>query len=722
MTWIKEWLLASTKIYGYIIGVINIRGDMKLSQIGLKSNDSMKAPLVLKLRENRVPSKSVVTTEVKTWNGELVNTKDIPDIKYPFAQLNPPQSEFYVNRFLDSNFIISAATSAGKTVMAELSRNGKLLYLSPLKAISQEKWEDWSSPEHSWHSLNISISTGDYQLTPDRVEEMRRADVIVMTSEMLDSRSRNMASERNDWLLDIKTLVIDEFHLLSYEGRGDKLESAIIRFTAQNPNCRLICLSATMPNVGQLADWLTKLNGKQTTTILSNYRPVTLHRHYETYMQTRDYGETERIKIERSVKIAGDFPDDKFIIFVHSKNTGAQVLRSLEEANIKSEFHSADLDKETRLKIQADFNSKDRNTLRVLVSTSTLAWGVNTPADRVVLVGLHRGLTNLISNQDVHQMCGRAGRVGKTAKSEGHAYILVPNINSDKFIEWCEKVNDIKSRMNSALDDGVATLCFHILAEVLIGTINDAQTLITWYDRTLAKFQGDDIDLEKSQEILNTLEKIKTIKKEETGLYSITGLGRVSAYLYYSPFDIYAWYRNFSYIQRENLEDDNTALAWALGNIDSLDLGYIPKHQQIISERWIEKAFDMNLSVSFQAPYCAVYNMLLNGEEELPYAALPIKRQLQSDLGRAMSALKMIDKFYGMFHFDNLWKVLEMQVRYGVGKHLIDLVSLPGIGAKRADKLYKAGVHTRKDFIEKPAQARAAITVAFYDKIIKQIG
>ena len=246
---------------------------MKLSQIGKTAdshfvkpvelatalNITLKPDAVLKvpnLTLKKIYKKEVtITKEKKVWDGKNIPTKDIEDLTYPFSELNPPQSEFCVNRFLDANFIISARTSAGKTVIAELAKNGKLLYLSPLKAISQEKRDDWTSPLHPWSHLNVSITTGDYQLTAARTQEMRDADVIVMTSEMLDSRTRNLESEKNDWLLDISTLVIDEFHLIGYAGRGDKLESAVIRFTLMNPNCRLVCLSATMPNIEELGAW-----------------------------------------------------------------------------------------------------------------------------------------------------------------------------------------------------------------------------------------------------------------------------------------------------------------------------------------------------------------------------------------------------------------------------------------------------------------------------------
>jgi replicative superfamily II helicase len=700
-----------------------MKGFMKLSEVGFLNLKPITEPAIdsgitLQLITPKKAIKTVI--EKVEWDGKQIPTSEIEDLKYPFEYLNPVQSEFYVNRFLDANFIVSARTSAGKTVIAELARNGKLLYLSPLKAISQEKRDDWTDAKHTWSNLRVSISTGDYQLTPDRVQEMRNADVIVMTSEMLDSRSRNMEHEKNDWLKQIDTLVIDEFHLIGYKGRGDKLESAIIRFTEQNPNCRIICLSATMPNVEDLAEWLTKLNNKQTVIINSDYRPVELNRHYEQYLQARSYADTENMKIYLAKQIVNTHPNEKFIVFVHTKATGQKLLNSFSSDNIKAEFHNADLDKETRISIQAQFNSNSAGSLRVLIATSTLAWGVNTPADSVVVTGLHRGL-NLIDNQDIHQMCGRAGRVGKTATGVGNAYILIPQKDSQSYIDWCDKIYPIKSKMDVTQTDGIATLCFHVIAEIMTGYITNADSLLKWYERTLARHQGIELNIDNANEILDKLEEIKMIRKGETGNYYVTGLGRVSGNLYYSPFDIYSWYMNFYKLFSNNIELNSVTLAWALCNITTYDIGYIPQPAQDEACSYENKLRMVSLFSGNTAYMCAAAYHLLNGSEDFPFGLAVHKRQLQADFDRMSIALKMIDGLYGRWKKDELWEQLKYQIKYGVKGHLLELVKLPQIGAVRAKKLYGAGIKNKQDFINKGHIARGIITTALYDKIINAI-
>jgi replicative superfamily II helicase len=96
------------------------------------------------------------------------------------------------------------------------------------------------------------------------------------------------------------------------------------------------------------------------------------------------------------------------LIFCHDKNTGRQVLGMLKHEGIESFFHNADLELKERLEIEGKFADRE-NGIRVLVSTSTLAWGRTLPARNVIIVGVHRGL-NDIDQLDVIQMAGRAGR------------------------------------------------------------------------------------------------------------------------------------------------------------------------------------------------------------------------------------------------------------------------------------------------------------------------
>ena len=339
----------------------------------------------------------------------LISTCDYPYAKFPFDKFNPVQSSIFDIYNKDANFIIAASTSAGKTITAEMimaygirELGGKALYLAPLRALAQERSDDWKS-NHHFADQKLSILTGDYRLTESRRKELDESNIIIMTSEMLNSRARNYKSENNAFLKTINTLVVDESHLIGVLGRGDHLESGIMKFTEVNPDCRLVFLSATMPNVGEIGEWLSELNGRITYVLESNYRPCKLNIHHVKYWDKPfSYEDNEREKIEEAIRIYNHHSNDKFIMFVHTKRTGDMLASSLKQLGIQCEYHNADLNKEKRIDIEKRFREDPK--LRVVVATSGLAQGLNMPARRVVIVGVHRGI-NEVEPHDIHQMC-----------------------------------------------------------------------------------------------------------------------------------------------------------------------------------------------------------------------------------------------------------------------------------------------------------------------------
>jgi replicative superfamily II helicase len=405
-------------------------------------------------------------------------------LKYP--TLNAVQSLAlpWVDR--DVNVVVAAQTSAGKTIVSELfmgealSRGASAAFLSPLRAVSQEKHDEWTDEDHPWSSRRVSILTGDYQLTPDRKRELARADVVVLTSEMLDSRSRRMEAAESSWLYKIGALVVDEAHLITMEGRGDALESGLMRFSAKNPRARIIFLSATMPNVDELARWLTRLNGRPTVVLRSAWRPTKLTVWWPTYSFTGQYHENEARKIAAAVSLIHKHPIDKWLAFVHSKKTGWKLLELLKRDGVAAEFHNADLDRDGRLSVEKRF--RERGGLRVIVCTPTLAYGVNMPARRVAVVGVHRGI-NEVDPIDVKQMIGRAGRYG--IDPEGDAYILLPDRHAKTLRPKFETVGPIKSQLHD--EDALA---FHLTAEVAECGMQTELEAVAWYDRSFAAVQG----------------------------------------------------------------------------------------------------------------------------------------------------------------------------------------------------------------------------------------
>ena len=310
----------------------------------------------------------------------LVETSRFPHGKYPFEFFNQVQSRVFELYDKNCNCVIAAPTSVGKTICAEMFmshearvRGGKAIYLAPLRALAKEKIDDWLSEKSLFRDLKISICTGDYRLTEARMKELNEADLIVMTSEMLNSRCRNLQSEKNEFLRNCGTLVVDESHLLTVPSRGDHLEVGLMKFSQIARDPRIVFLSATMPNVDQIANWVgCSLVKKDTYLVHSEYRPCPLEIHYDEYETGESYDLTEEYKASSAVDLIKEHKDDKFLVFVHSKATGERIRSALEERGVVCELHNADLDKDKRHKVEQKFKSGD---LRVIVATSTLAWG-----------------------------------------------------------------------------------------------------------------------------------------------------------------------------------------------------------------------------------------------------------------------------------------------------------------------------------------------------------
>jgi len=140
-----------------------------------------------------------------------------------------------------------------------ISRGGKVAFTSSLlKALANEKYEDFSRKK-----VKVGISTGDFDR---RDENLGRNDIIVATSEKVDSLIRNRAH----WIPQITLLVVDEVHLIDEPRRGPTLEMVITKLRARSDNLQIIALSATIGNPSVLAGWL----GAELVT--GSWRPIDL--------------------------------------------------------------------------------------------------------------------------------------------------------------------------------------------------------------------------------------------------------------------------------------------------------------------------------------------------------------------------------------------------------------------------------------------------------------
>ena len=164
--------------------------------------------------------------------------------------------------------LVAAPTGSGKTVVAEhavaraLAEGGKAFYTAPIKALSNQKYADLARV-HGAH--RVGLLTGDNSINGD-------APVVVMTTEVL----RNMIYAGSPALRDLHYVVLDEVHFLQDTYRGPVWEEVMIHL---DPSVRLVCLSATVSNAEELAEWIGTVRGP-TETVIEERRPVELRNLY----------------------------------------------------------------------------------------------------------------------------------------------------------------------------------------------------------------------------------------------------------------------------------------------------------------------------------------------------------------------------------------------------------------------------------------------------------
>jgi replicative superfamily II helicase len=653
-----------------------------------------------------------------TDNHNLVLTSKYPFAKWPFTYFNPVQSRLIEIYQGDSNIAIAAATSAGKTVCSEIylayeirKRGGKGIYVAPLKALAKEKEQDWTDSSHHFGDLKTFIATGDFRFTAKRLKEMEDSQLIIMTPEMLASRCRNHKSYKSKFLYEVGTVVFDESHLLTVPSRGDHIEIALMKLSEINPDIRIVFLSATMPNVDEICGWVSDMTGRDTYYLESDYRPCPLNIHYETYFDgDRSYDDKEIQKVGTACAIVEYYSNDKFLIFVHTKRTGHLMVETLNRYGVKAEFHNADLTLKERLSLEDRF--KNDKSFRCLVATSTLAWGLNLPARRVIVTGVHRGL-NEVENYDIQQMIGRAGR--PNYDSRGDAYILIPESEKEGWIKRLKLKLPIRSTLldfvGKAENPHYKTLAFHIVAEIHQGNVKTKESFKDWFKRSLAYYQDHAFDDQVIEKTLGLLEQFKAIYIDDNGLYQCTAIGKIASMFYYSPFDVSDLCRNFKFLFDEKREGDDFAISIALGNIDT--------YRWVICNKWekeaivqyqgkIEKMYGKGKFTDGAIKIGCVYFNMLKGKKDLPHIG-PLTGMLLGDLDRTMQVLAAID---GMFcKWDRLqwFRNLGVRLKYGVESDLVELCQIPNVGAARAKKLKAKKVKTVSDFLSLNATTLANI-------------
>ncbi|UJR08870.1 hypothetical protein I4U23_013125 [Adineta vaga] len=427
----------------------------------------------------------------------------------------------------DENILLCAPTGAGKTnvallcILREIGKHVmsdgtinvdefKMIYVAPMRSLVQEVVGNFTKRLNPF-GLKVAELTGDHQLSREQINETQ---LIVCTPEKWDIITRK-GGERSFTQL-VRLIILDEVHLL-HDDRGPVLEAIIARTirtieTTQDA-VRFVGLSATLPNYEDVA---TFLNVKREGLFHfdNSFRPVPLEQQY--------IGITEKKAIKR-FQIMNDLVYDKImehagknqvLVFVHSRKETGKTARAIRDACLEKDTIGAFLkdgsasqeilrteaEQTKNLELKdlfpysfaihhAGMNRADRTLvedlfaerhIQVLVSTATLAWGVNLPAHTVIIKGTQvyspeKGRWTELGALDVMQMLGRAGRPQYDTRGQG---ILITSHNElQYYLSLMNQQLPIESQMISKLVD-------NLNAEIVLGTVQNIREAAEWLSYT----------------------------------------------------------------------------------------------------------------------------------------------------------------------------------------------------------------------------------------------
>ena len=687
-----------------------------------------------------------------------------------YEELFEPQEQSVKAGLFDEkkNFLITIPTASGKTLIAMLAilshlskHKTKVVYLTPLRALTSEKFEEFKKLEklNLGRKIKVALSTGD---SKEKKEKLEDADVIFLTNESMDA---NLAFQK-DWIYDIGLVVSDEIHLIGDNTRGPTLEIILTRFKSgfigKNPP-KIIGLSATISNSNELADWLN------CELVESTFRRVPLSeavysRHIITN-QDREETEGNFAKNRQEsrhpkawIGLGLDTVAEKHqcLIFAMTrknavawaKEAGLDVVKELkpnqkkelekiskkilpkedyDNTKLTSElaktvkngtaFHHAGLDQRCRTIIENAFKNRH---IKLLTATPTLAAGVNLPARRVVIPSVMRYTNNgleKISILEYKQMCGRAGRPQYDDIGES---IIIAKGYPDEILE--HYVDGEPEPLESKTLDEDSSLRINLLGFIYTASKfnpTSYEKIIKFFSQTFAAYQlSDDSVLEKK--ITKQLEKLKEygMITDENG-FEPTKFGIRIFYLRIDPetaFDMTGYIEDYLRGTKHTF-----GILYMITNLHEFYSQYpIPDKYQGDMDDLIDPNEKLYRNQEFLREYCfksllilykwidaMTYQDMSDHFDAEPGDIFYIKENAKN----LVYIFTEIIKFWRDYAKENKQKkivseyqslidesdLLKLQIQHGVPEKYLELVKIKQIGRVRAQILYKNGFKNRLD-------------------------
>ncbi|MDE1839703.1 MAG: DEAD/DEAH box helicase [Thaumarchaeota archaeon] len=674
-----------------------------------------------------------------------IDQLDIPPSTIEFLQksgyvsLYPPQEKTVKAGLLEGkSILVSAPTASGKTLIAILAiikhlseKRGKIIYLSPLKALASEKFNEFKKlgSDGLGKNLKIQISTGDFDISD---KNLGQNDILVLTNEKMDSIIRQGA----EWLDQISLVIADEVHLLGDDDRGPTLEIVLTKMKLLPQKPQILALSATVTNADEIADWLG------CELIHSEWRPVPLS---EGVYDQGIVIMQDRKKFEVQTSIRGPPVDlgldslnngGQAILFAETRARSVSLATKASEAVLKTlnpeekevlekisqkvlddnehtelvktlaglikngvAFHHAGLNPNCRDLIESEFRNR---RIKILASTPTLAAGVNLPARRVVIANMSRydakyGINKPISILEYKQLCGRAGRPQYDKYGEA---IIVGNSNSDEIFDYY--VNGTPEPISSKLT-GDKALRIHLLSFISTNPGIKGEDIVEFFSKTLSGSQERKTTIKFHIQISLRYLESEDLVKQKGNRYIATDFGKKTSTLYIDPLTAVLFRKSLEKISTQGHAlgllhlitiSEDFFPKFSLRNKDYEFIGtlienYADQLIEPISEydcnrsllaihAWINESSEIFLSDNFGIESGDMHRMVETADW-LIHALYEIAKLEKKD-----EILTEIDS-------------LRSRVAYGIKEELGDLVQVKGIGRVRARILFKNGIKTRED-------------------------
>ena len=661
------------------------------------------------------------------------------------TELYPPQQDAIEAGVLDGkNLVLASPTASGKTLIAELcalkhilQRGGKVLYLTPLRALTWEKYEEFQEytklDKPDGRKIRVGVSTGDMDNSSPWLEAY---DIVICTNEKCDSLLRH----RSPWMNGISLIVADEIHLIGSD-RGPTLEVSIARLRQMSPDIQVLALSATIRNADEIADWL------DAESVTTDWRPVVLKEgvaqggaitfkdgevrsleplHKDAHInlalnaiknggQALLFMESRRRAVSTARTVAsaldGSFSKRQETMLqqvsaeVAVRGEKTRLTDQLADAVSKgAAFHHAGLNREHRRLIETAFKE---GKIRILSATPTLASGVNLPARTVILGSYKRfnpGYGMLpIKVMEYKQMSGRAGRPQYDDYGEALLIAKSPD-EQDYLMEDFILANP--ERIDSRLAQESA-LRGHTLAAVASDYVHSDSGLLDFFGETFYGYNYPTAGIKLIvSNVLRYLNREDMIQYQGERVYA-TDFGRRVSELYIDPYT--------AVVMRDGLKRgalDVTDFTWLHLICHTPDMRPIlrPRRNdmEIVENFFEERRDEFAVSLSQAEDYIDYEDFLGEVKTAMVLNAW-IEETSENDLmerynvqpGDRYSAISNAE--WLLYSAHELANVLGMpesrrhlrrlrdRVKHGVSEKLLPLVRIRGIGRIRAQVLYKSG-------------------------------